>query len=122
MVFNVTEEASYTVLYVLLSLFTLLAFSSLPSVSKKFPSFIRTRLLLPGVSNVQDESSRRDYFLSARKAAGPWAIGLSFFGEGMGSWILYVQHHRLCHVPTFTSDDDEKSSFFCCSIATELPN
>lgn len=90
MAFAVSKQASYIVLYCVLSFFTFLAILSIPHVSKKVPEFIRSRLLIYGVKKVNDESTRRDYFLSARKAVGTAAVALSYFAASMGSWVLYV--------------------------------
>jgi SSS family solute:Na+ symporter len=82
MAFEVSTTAAYVVLFVVLGVFTLLAFGS-AGLFWFLPDAI-TRCCILG-----EKSEGADYFLAARNSASAWTIALSFFASGMGAWVLY---------------------------------
>mmetsp|Transcript_27583 Transcript_27583/g.77277 ORF Transcript_27583/g.77277 Transcript_27583/m.77277 type:complete len:585 (+) Transcript_27583:228-1982(+) len=93
MAFNVSENAAYTVLFVTLVVFTLLAIGSADFMSPYVPQTVASLFCLsqPKVSGDGRSmaTSGIDYFLAARNSAGVWAIAVSYFASGMGAWVVY---------------------------------
>lgn len=92
--FDVSNEAANAVLFTVLTLFTILAFGAggyLSFLPNRLTCFCRLRSEVEG--NGPDPTSAADYFLSARNAAKPHEIALSYFAAGMGAW---VRHLSLC--------------------------
>jgi solute:Na+ symporter, SSS family len=103
---EVSTGAAYAVLYSVLLVLSVLTLGS----AGWFPESILIRGLCTlknqyqsssnDVSKVEDGGTTTttrsnffttDYFLSARNAAGFWAVALSYFAAGMGAWVREAQ-------------------------------
>jgi len=81
--YGVTVNGSYSVLFTISILFTIIALISCGKIP--IPSFLKA-ILIPQSS---DDGLSIDFFLSARNSADYKTIALSFFSSGMGAWVLY---------------------------------
>jgi len=83
--YDVSTAAAWVVLVAVCVFFTLVAIGSMDKYGC-LPAAVKGLCLL----NKQNEDAQTvDYFLSARNAAGPLSIALSFFASGMGAWVVY---------------------------------
>lgn len=87
MAFNVSEGATYAVLYSVLGFFTLCALASANYFRSCLPAWINKQFVL-GETTSEEKSG--DFFLSARNSATATQIALSIFASGMGAWVLYA--------------------------------
>eukprot|EP00549_Striatella_unipunctata_P000767 CAMPEP_0118676632 /NCGR_PEP_ID=MMETSP0800-20121206/2158_1 /TAXON_ID=210618 ORGANISM="Striatella unipunctata, Strain CCMP2910" /NCGR_SAMPLE_ID=MMETSP0800 /ASSEMBLY_ACC=CAM_ASM_000638 /LENGTH=563 /DNA_ID=CAMNT_0006572173 /DNA_START=85 /DNA_END=1776 /DNA_ORIENTATION=+ len=87
MSYETSTQAGYAILYVVLAIFTLLAFASAMPM-QWLPDAIKSKIFLKNSSS-SDFVFSTDYFLSARNSAGTWALALSYFAGGMGAWVVY---------------------------------
>ncbi|KAL7558522.1 hypothetical protein ACA910_008116 [Epithemia clementina (nom. ined.)] len=86
MSFDVSKTAANAVLYTVLMFFTLLAFGA-AGWFQNLPAHLSAFCTLSPPEDGTVTST--DHFLTARRSAGVWSLGLSFFASGMGAWVLY---------------------------------
>ena len=83
--YMVPVSGAWVVLICVCVFFTVIAIGSMDRFTC-LPASLKGLCLL---NKKDDEARTVDYFLSARNAAGPISIALSFFASGMGAWVVY---------------------------------
>mmetsp|Transcript_20046 Transcript_20046/g.29730 ORF Transcript_20046/g.29730 Transcript_20046/m.29730 type:complete len:588 (+) Transcript_20046:106-1869(+) len=93
MAFNVSEGASYAVLYSVLAFFTLCAIASGDYFHSCLPAWLNNQFVLrKNTSETTNGNVNKnvDFFLSARNSATAAQIAFSIFASSMGAWVLYA--------------------------------
>jgi Na+/proline symporter len=87
--YGLSLEGSYTILYVVMVGFTVLALTASSYIP--VPEVLRSYLVASnGKTTVASGDQSGDFFLSARNSASAKTVAMSFFAGGMGAWVVYA--------------------------------